>query len=167
MLFRRFRNRDKSRGRKRGGLGPSIITGDVQIDGNLISAGDLQIDGTVNGDVRARSVVVDFNGVAQGEVMAEEVVVRGRVIGHIRGVHVHILSGGHVEGDVLSETISIDHGAYVDGKIHRVEDALAQGEVYEEPGDDVLSIRPRRMVSQAPEPEYPALEADRRPKAAE
>ena len=30
----------------------------------------------------------------------------------------------HVQGDVLNETISIENGAFIDGKIHRVENPL-------------------------------------------
>jgi len=138
MIFKRFRNKNKDskagkkngskKSSRRGGLGPSILTGEVVIDGHLLSGGELQIDGEVNGDVRARAVVVDVNGVIHGEVAAEDVIVRGRIIGPIRGLHVHILNGAHVEGDVMNETISIENGAFVDGKINRVEDPL--GDAY-------------------------------------
>lgn len=168
MLFRRFR---KNKGRKGRDSGPSIIASDVIIDGNVVSDGDLQVDGTVNGDVRALSAVIDFNGVIHGEVMAEEVVIRGRVIGHIRGIHVHIYSGGHVEGDVLSETISIDHGAYVDGKIHRVTDPLGQFEDEAGGGEDPFAppapAQQRRLSSFADDDTLRPLEFTRRPKAAE
>jgi len=138
MIFKRFRNKNKSKNAeqksgqrkssRRGGLGPSILTGEVVIDGHLLSGGELQIDGEINGNVRARAVVIDVNGIVHGEVSAEDVIVRGRIIGLIRGLHVHILNGGHVEGDILNESISIENGAFVDGKIHRVDDPL--GETY-------------------------------------
>lgn len=134
MIFKRFRSKrkagknSKKRTARRGNLGPSIVTGEVVIDGHLLSGGELQVDGEINGDVRARAVVVDINGIVHGEVAAEDVIVRGRIIGPIRGVHVHILNGAHVEGDVLNETISIENGAFVDGKIHRVDNPL--GEAY-------------------------------------
>jgi cytoskeletal protein CcmA (bactofilin family) len=126
MLFRNFRKKNNSAGAGSRRAGPSIITEDVVIEGNLISGGELQIDGTVNGDVRAHSVVVDAQGVIHGEVVADEVLVRGRIIGPIRGVHVHVYAGGHIEGDVINETISIDNGAYVDGAIRRSDDPLAE-----------------------------------------
>lgn len=167
MLFRRFR---KNKGRKGRDSGPSIIASDVIIDGNVVSDGDMQVDGTVNGDVRGLSVVIDYNGVIHGEVIAEEVVIRGRVIGHIRGIHVHIYSGGHIEGDVLSETISIDHGAYVDGKIHRVADPLGQYEDEADMNEDPFappSPQPRRLSTFADDDAMRPLEFTRRPKAAE
>jgi len=130
MIFKRLRNRkskDKSAKNKptrRSNLGPSILTGEVVIDGHLLSGGELQIDGEVNGDIRARAVVIDVNGVVHGEVVADDIIIRGRIIGPIRGLHVHILNGAHVEGDVLNESISIENGAFVDGKIHRVDNPL-------------------------------------------
>ncbi|MGE0213021.1 MAG: polymer-forming cytoskeletal protein [Parvibaculaceae bacterium] len=167
MLFRRFR---KNKGRKGRDAGPSIIASDVIIDGNVVSDGDLQVDGTVNGDVRGLSVVVDFNGVIHGEVLAEEVVIRGRVIGHTRGIHVHVYSGGHIEGDILSETISIDHGAYVDGKIHRVDDPLGQFQDEAAEEEDVFptpQTQTRRLSPFADEETLRPLDFTRRPKAAE
>ncbi len=98
--------------------GPSIVAGDLVIEGNLITGGELQIDGTVNGNVQARGVVVDVQGVVHGEVAAEEVFVRGRVIGPIRGVNVTIVAGARVEGDVSNHTIAIENGAIVEGRIH-------------------------------------------------
>jgi len=133
MIFKRFRKKNKAdkplAEKKRAGRrshGPSIITGEVVIEGHLLSAGELQIDGEINGDVRARAVVVDVNGIVHGQVAAEDVIVRGRIIGPIRALHVHILNGAHVEGDVLNESISIENGAFVDGKIRRVDDPLGE-----------------------------------------
>lgn len=132
MIFkRRKKTRQPARQKKQGrrpGHGPSIITGEVVIEGTLLSNGELQIDGEINGDIHARAVVIDVNGQVHGEVVAEDVIVRGRIIGPIRGLHVHILAGGHVEGDVLNETISIENGAFVDGKINRVENPLGESQ---------------------------------------
>jgi cytoskeletal protein CcmA (bactofilin family) len=126
MLFKSFGRKNNGEGGRTRSSGPSIITDDVVIEGNLISGGELQIDGTVNGDVRAHAIVVDSQGVVHGEVIAEEVLVRGRIIGPIRGIHVHVYAGGHVQGDVINETISVDNGAYIDGTIRRSDDPLAE-----------------------------------------
>ncbi len=92
MIFKGFRKKNKAgkppAEKKRVGRnshGPSIITGEVVIEGHLLSAGELQIDGEINGDVRARAVVIDVNGIVHGQVAAEDVIVRGRIIGPIRG----------------------------------------------------------------------------------
>ncbi len=134
MLFKGRRN-NKPR-KPAGRIGPSIITSEVVIEGNLLTGGELQIDGTVNGDVRARSAVIDVQGIVHGQVVAEDVFVRGRIIGPIRGVHVNIYAGAHVEGDVVNETLSIENGAYVDGKIQRSDDPMGDSGAYPQNYED-------------------------------
>lgn len=116
---------DRSKPARRSG--PSIITEDVVLEGNLITSGELQINGTLHGDVRASGVVVDAHGSIHGEVVAEEVVVRGRIIGPIHAIHVHIHAGAHVEGDISHETISIENGAYMNGSVRRMEEPIEVG----------------------------------------
>ncbi len=104
--------------------GPSILTADLILEGNLATNGELQIDGTVHGAVQASVCIIEANGVVHGSVMAEEVFIRGRVIGPICGVRVTVVAGAHVEGDILNQSIAIENGAYVDGKIKRSEDPM-------------------------------------------
>lgn len=103
---------------------PSIVAQDVIVEGSIATSGELHVDGTVHGNIRARSCMIDLNGVVQGEVSAEEVFVRGRVIGPIYAIHVHLGAGAHVEGDVINETISVENGAYIYGLIRRAEEPL-------------------------------------------
>ena len=130
MLFKRLRGKKNQKpaaakkGRTR--TGPTIITGDVAVEGHVFSGGELQIDGEITGNVRARGVVIDYNGLVRGQVTAEDVIIRGRIIGPICGLNVHLLSGAHVEGDIFNKSISIENGAYIDGAIHRVEDPLGE-----------------------------------------
>ena len=130
MLFKKSRNSKAKQAKNAGAprsnrMGPSIITGDVVIEGSIVTGGELQIDGTINGDIRARAAVIDVQGVVHGRIVAEDVFVRGRVIGPINALNVTIVSGGHVEGDVVNETIAIENGAHVDGKIQRSDDPLS------------------------------------------
>jgi cytoskeletal protein CcmA (bactofilin family) len=132
MLFKKSRSSRTKQAKGNGAaprsnrMGPSIITGDVVIEGSIVTGGELQIDGTINGDIRARAVVIDVQGVVHGRIVSEDVFVRGRVIGPINALNVTIVSGGHVEGDVVNETIAIENGAHVDGKIQRSEDPLSE-----------------------------------------
>jgi cytoskeletal protein CcmA (bactofilin family) len=105
--------------------GPSIISQDMTIEGNITTNGELHIDGTVYGSIRAHSCVIDLNGFVQGDIMAEDLFVRGRVIGPIRGSNVNIYSGAQVEGDILNETISIENGANIYGMVSRMESPMA------------------------------------------
>ena len=129
MLFKRSRSKDKKQKKnasRSNRMGPSIITGDVVIEGNVVTGGELQIDGTINGDIRARAAVIDVQGVVHGRIVAEDVFVRGRIIGPIHALNVTIVAGGHVEGDVINETIAIENGAHVDGKIQHSDDPLSE-----------------------------------------
>ncbi len=106
--------------------GPSILTSDLILEGNLATNGELQIDGTVHGAVQAAVCIIEANGVVHGSVMAEDVFIRGRVIGPICGVHVTVVAGAHVEGDILNQSLAIENGAFVDGKIRRSEDPMGE-----------------------------------------
>ena len=106
--------------------GPSVLTPDAVLEGNLSTEGELHIDGTVHGSVQASVIVIGAQGAVHGHVVGEEVYIRGRVIGPICGVNVTIVAGGHVEGDILNQTIAIETGAYIDGKIRRTEDPIGE-----------------------------------------
>ena len=181
MIFDRFRNRatatvSPSRQRRRTTGNPTTIASEVIIEGHIVTNGEIHIDGTINGDVRARVCVVDVNGVIHGEVYAEEVLVRGRVIGPIRGLHVHILAGGHVEGDVINETLSVENGAYIDGKIRRSEDPLAEAIPAGYYGEHEPQVAYQPTLQPAPIPQFGVIDEEgfrpvempqRGPKAAE
>lgn len=127
------------------GAGPSILTADAVLEGNLATSGELHIDGTVHGSVQASVIVIGANGAVHGHVVGEEIFIRGRAIGPICGVNVTVVSGGHVEGDILNQTIAIENGAFIEGKIRRTEDPLGEwqrmwyGEEYEQYGEEGAS----------------------------
>ena len=157
MIFKSLRRKKSGNNGQRPPAGPSIISSDVVIEGNVTTAGELQIDGAVHGTVRAHSCVIDMQGVVQGEIIAEEVYVRGRVIGPIRGVHVHLHAGAHVEGDVINETLSVENGAFIDGSVRRSEDPLA------EPAPSRLAYAPAPAFPDFGAPSNSSYDQDYRP----
>ena len=104
--------------------GPSIISPDLTVLGNLQTEGDLQIEGIVEGDIRAHLLTIGENATIKGEVVAEDVVVNGHVVGRIRGQKVRLAATGRVEGDILHKTIAIEAGAHFEGSVHRSEDPI-------------------------------------------
>ena len=62
---------------------PSILSGDLVLTGTIVSDGEIQLDGTVEGDVRAGSLIIGEDATVSGEVQAETVVIRGRVSGSV------------------------------------------------------------------------------------
>ncbi len=67
----------KTQTKSDGGASLSIISSDVTFTGDIVSLGDVQIEGAINGNLRARSVVVGGEANVHGEIAAEEVLVRG------------------------------------------------------------------------------------------
>jgi cytoskeletal protein CcmA (bactofilin family) len=108
---------------------PSLLSADLTVRGNVITAGDIQVEGTVEGDIRAHLLTVGETATIKGEIVADDVVVNGRVIGKLRGIKVRLTSSARVEGDIIHKTIAIESGAHFEGSVSRAEDPLstAQG----------------------------------------
>ena len=107
--------------------GPSIISPDLKITGNLQTEGDLQIEGTVEGDIRAHLLTIGESATIKGEVIADDVVINGRIVGRVRGLKVRLTSTARVEGDIIHKTIAIESGAHFEGSVQRQDDPLNPG----------------------------------------
>ena len=102
----------------------SVLSSDITITGNVRSSGDIQIEGTIEGDIRAQTLIVGETATVKGEVVAEDVVVNGRVVGRLRGLKVRLANTARVEGDIVHKTIAIESGAHFEGSVQRQEDPL-------------------------------------------
>ncbi|MBI1171221.1 polymer-forming cytoskeletal protein [bacterium] len=111
----------------KGKSGPSILSADLTIVGNMKTSGDIQVEGTVEGDIRAHLLTVGESATIRGEIVADDIVVNGRVIGRVRGLKVRLTSSARVEGDIIHKTIAIESGAHFEGSVQRQEDPLANG----------------------------------------
>ena len=99
---------------------PSIISADMRVVGDISSQGEIQVDGTVEGDVRAKSVLIGESADIKGELFAEQVQIHGRVNGLIKSRVVHLARTAHVVGDILHESMSIENGAFLEGHCKRM-----------------------------------------------
>ncbi|MEL6235348.1 MAG: polymer-forming cytoskeletal protein [Pseudomonadota bacterium] len=106
---------------------PSVLSSDLTVRGNVLTAGDIQVEGTVEGDIRAHLLTVGETATIKGEVVADDVVVNGRVMGRLRGIKVRLTSSARVEGDIIHKTIAIESGAHFEGSVSRAEDPLNTG----------------------------------------
>ena len=104
--------------------GPSIISGDMAIQGSLSSSGDMQIDGKVEGDIRSAGLVIGESAEVQGEIFAEDVTIRGKVTGRIRARKVLLAATCHVEGDILHEAFAVESGAFFEGNCRHSDNPL-------------------------------------------
>ena len=87
---------------------PSIISSDLKILGDLISAGDLQVDGIVEGDIQSRSLTIGEGAVVNGNVVAETTRVCGQVTGQIRANTVTLDRTAKVVGDIVHQILAIE-----------------------------------------------------------
>jgi cytoskeletal protein CcmA (bactofilin family) len=98
---------------------PSIISQNFRVVGNVTSEGDVQLDGTIDGNLKAKSLVIGAAGSIRGEVKVDKVQVQGTVTGPIRGRTVEISKTAKVTGDVFYESLTVETGAVIDGACKR------------------------------------------------
>ena len=99
---------------------PSIISPGLQVTGNMVCDGDIQVEGAVEGDIRARNVIVGQAGMIVGHTVAEQVVISGKVEGKISAPTVVLHRSAKVFGDIAHETLTIESGAHFEGKCTRI-----------------------------------------------
>tara|TARA_R110002096_G_scaffold340466_4_gene533568 strand:+ start:882 stop:1373 length:492 start_codon:yes stop_codon:yes gene_type:complete len=105
---------------------PSILSGDLVLTGSIVSEGEVQLDGTVDGDIRAGSLIIGEEAVVTGEVYAETVVIRGKVSGSVRARQVQLAATARIEGDIVHAALSVESGAFFDGHCRHSSDPLAE-----------------------------------------
>lgn len=123
---------------------PSIISADVVMQGNINSAGEIQFDGTLEGDIKAASLIIGDKASVKGEVICETVTVRGRVEGGIRAKSVSLASTSHIQGDILHSSLSVETGAHFEGNCRHSDDPLSDS--------SAKDFRRARPSSPAPRP---------------
>ncbi len=142
---------------------PTIISADMAIRGNVNSAGEVQLDGTLDGDIKAVSLIVGEKASVKGEIICEAVTVRGRVEGGIRAKQVALAATAHIVGDILHSSLSVESGAHFEGNCRHSDDPLSEAS-----GNDFRKTRPTsgptpRPIAAAVQPadadRAPALEA--------
>ena len=105
---------------------PSIISEGSEFKGNIKTSGEIQIDGVLNGNVRAKQIVVGVNGNVRGNVTANFLRICGKIEGEIRAETLEIVSSATVKGNVFKKTISIESGSKVIGNINELESTTAK-----------------------------------------
>ena len=101
--------------------GPSIISADLKIVGDLSSAVDIQIDGSVEGDSKSRSVTIGEAALVTGSISGDTVRVCGSVNGQIKGQTVTLDKTAKVNGDIHHQSLAIEPGAFLEGHCKRID----------------------------------------------
>lgn len=106
---------------------PSILSADLIVRGTLTTRGDVHIDGTVEGTVRARSVVIGDCGQIVGEIVASDVTIRGNVEGDIHARRVFLSATSQTRCRIWHALLTIETGARVDVACYRMAPQVEDG----------------------------------------
>ena len=140
----------KKPGAQRAGV-PSLISADVVMKGNINSAGEVQFDGTLEGDIKAGTLMIGEKAVIKGEVISEMVTVRGTVEGGIRAKAVALAATAHIRGDILHSSLAVENGAHFEGNCRHSDDPLSES--------SAKDFRRSRPAASRPNPAAPADKA--------
>ena len=105
---------------------PSIISSDVVMQGNINAGGEVQFDGTLEGDIRASTLIVGEQAAVKGEIVCERVTVRGKVEGGIRAKQVSLAATAHIFGDIIHSALAVENGAHFEGACRHSDDPLSE-----------------------------------------
>jgi len=137
---------------------PSIISTDVVMRGNISAAGEVQFDGSLEGDIKASTLIIGEKASVKGEVICETVTVRGRVEGGIRAKSVSLASTAQILGDILHSSLSVETGAHFEGNCRHSDDPLSESSA-----KDFRRGSPASGGAPAPKSTTEAKSADARP----
>lgn len=139
----------------------SILSSDLKIVGDIVSAGDLQFDGEIEGNVQAKRLTVGKDGVIKGSVRANEIVVLGRIEGSVCGERVDLKTGCTVIGDVANRALAIEAGAKFSGRADHSDNPMAANNARVMPSPGLAAALATAV------PQSPAVQAEARPAVAE
>jgi cytoskeletal protein CcmA (bactofilin family) len=90
----------------------------VTLKGQLSVPDVIVVDGVVEGDIKAKAVLVGKTGVIRGTIAATEADIGGQVVSHVEIDHLLVIrSTGRVEGHVVYGEIELEKGAVVMGDL--------------------------------------------------
>lgn len=87
----------------------TIITGCMNIKGNIQGCGTIHIDGKVDGDIQVKeSVVIGQSGSVKGYIKSKKVIVSGTVEGSIECDVLEVTQTGTISNKIIAKEMSAD-----------------------------------------------------------
>lgn len=87
----------------------TIITGCMNIHGNVEGCGMIHIDGTVHGDINVdETIVIGASGSVYGNVKSKKVIVSGKLEGSVSCTSLEITQTGIVSDKIVAKEITAD-----------------------------------------------------------
>ncbi|KAF1069631.1 MAG: hypothetical protein GAK45_01041 [Pseudomonas citronellolis] len=110
----------------------SLLSGNVQLAGDLSFEDGLKIQGHITGNVTHKPgstslLALSAEGRIEGNVSSYDALIDGTIVGDLEVEHVlELHSNARVTGNIRYRQLSMENGATVDGKLTRLDDAHAQ-----------------------------------------
>lgn len=101
---------------------PSILSKDIEIEGEINSGGVLEIQGKVKGVIRGNSVVIREDGVVEGRLEVDSVSIRGKFSGDMKARSISIFKKAKIVGNIEYISLSVEDGAYIEGQFKQLSD---------------------------------------------
>jgi cytoskeletal protein CcmA (bactofilin family) len=110
-----------SKEERRADAGPSILSDDLTIEGEIVSEGEVHINGTVKGDVTARKLMLGEDGTITGTVEVDDAIIGGKLAGRLIATFVVLLDTARVVADITHVSLAIAPKAVFEGFSRRVD----------------------------------------------
>ena len=112
----------------------TVLGPDLRIEGKLRGSGSLELKGSLKGELSTEGLVwIRPEGSIDGEVKASSVVVEGNVVGSIQASEkVDLRKGCRVEGDISASAVAAADGSYFEGRIAMPQTPEPEVVAYEE-----------------------------------
>jgi cytoskeletal protein CcmA (bactofilin family) len=102
----------------------SFISRGMTVVGKIVGEGTVEIFGSIEGELRALTVLINEGAKVEGEIVAEELTISGQVKGTIHANRVKLNSSAVVEGDIFHRSLSIEENARFEGSSKREDKAV-------------------------------------------
>jgi cytoskeletal protein CcmA (bactofilin family) len=99
---------------------PTIISASTEMKGSITTTDSVEIRGSIEGDVRAASILVCQGGKVKGDLTADVITVQGHAEGRLQAQDVRLQAGANVMGEIVHGSLGIDTAAEFEGTIKRI-----------------------------------------------
>ncbi len=112
-----FSKHDSEKSTESLGKGATIIAAGTKIKGDVILSSSLHIDGEIEGTIHSDNIVtIGTKGTVNGEVNAKSFVINGTFEGSAESTVIEILHKGKVRGKLVYDELTIEKGGSFEGE---------------------------------------------------
>lgn len=100
---------------------PTIISADLEIEGDIKSNGVIEIEGSIKGNIKGNSIIIREGGRVVGSILCESLQLKGKLEGELSAKSINISSKGYLKGNIEYGSLSVEDGALIDGQFKKLD----------------------------------------------